>query len=255
MTWVIGATTLFGYGVVVSDICVSQGNVRRDVLRKACPVGRFIVAGFSGSVLIGFELLADLQSFLRMTEEEERDNQCWQPDYVAKEWAPRARDIFARAPAAARKQSASTLMVGIRPEEKSLGHGVPVVSVLRARDDFTPATEEGFGKVMGIGSGAGRDRQAAMDLLQKTVANTDMLGAEVNNPGGFGQYIASSMTHDLFHGAPPGVSRRLHITIVGIDKLLVRPTTRRTTRAKGNRKNCGCPRWQSPTRRCADCST
>lgn len=220
MTWVVGATTMFGYGVVVSDICVSLGNAQHDVLRKAYPVGRFIVAGFAGSVRIGFGLLADLQAFLNMTEEEEREHECWQPAYVAENWAPRAREIFACAPEVARRQNAAILMVGVDPRENAHGGGVPVVSVLRA-PNFNPTTEEGFGKVMGIGSGA--SQQEAMDLLRKTVANVDMFQAEVNNPGGFGQYIASGMTRDLFHGAPPGVSRHLHITLVGINSLMVRP--------------------------------
>lgn len=223
MTWVVGATTMFGYGVVVSDICVTVTRglkkERIDVLRKSYPVGRFIVAGFSGSVRIGFSLLADLQASLKMTEKEERENECWQPAFVAENWAPRAREIFARAPEAAKRQSASILMVGIHPRENAMAGGVPVVSILRA-PDFTPVTEEGFGKVMGIGSGA---KQEAMEILRKTVANVDMLQAEVNNPGGFGRYIASGMTTDLFHAAPPGVSRHLHVTLVGINSLSFGP--------------------------------
>lgn len=217
MTWVVGATTMFGYGVIVSDICVSRGKLQYDVLRKAYPVGRFIVAGFSGSVRIGFDLLTDLKHFLKMTEEEELDNECWQPAWVAENWPQRASSIFASAPEAARQQNAAILMVGVDPHENRLGGGLPVVSALRS-PDFRPIIEQGSANVMGIGSGARRPE--VMELLRKNVTNIDMLQAEVGSPGAFGQFIASGMTHNLFHGAPPGVSRHLHVTIVGINRLV-----------------------------------
>jgi hypothetical protein len=219
MTWVVGGTTPFGYGVVVSDICVSRGAERHDILRKTYPVGRFIVAGFSGSVKIGFELLDDLRAFLKLTEEEVKNRECWQPAYVAENWAANARAVFARQPEAARKQGAAILMAGIDPRDNALGGGVPVVSTLRA-PDFQPVQEEGFGKVMGIGSGAS---QQAMELLRETVQNEAMWQAEVNNPGGFGHYVAFSMTRGLFFNAPPGVSRHLHVAIIGLNRLSVVP--------------------------------
>ena len=62
MTWVIGSSTMFGYGIVMSDIrvtCTKTGNTM-DVLQKAFPVGRFIVAGLAGDVGIGFTLLRSM---------------------------------------------------------------------------------------------------------------------------------------------------------------------------------------------------
>lgn len=42
MTWVIGAASLFGYGVMLSDVRVSFPNGQRaDMLKKAYPVGPF----------------------------------------------------------------------------------------------------------------------------------------------------------------------------------------------------------------------
>jgi hypothetical protein len=221
MTWVVGATTPFGYGVVASDICVTlrtaQGTTtQHDILRKTYPVGRFIVAGFAGSVRIGFQLLDDLRAFLQLTEDEVKDKNCWQPAYVAENWAPNARAIFARQSEADKKGGAEILMVGIDPHDNGLGRGVPVVSVLRTADDFQPSTEEGWGKVMGIGIGTIMPQ--AMDRLQRTVQDVNLMQAEVNNPGGFGRTIAFDMTRGLFFNAPPGVSRHLHVTIIGLDR-------------------------------------
>ena len=66
MTWIVGASTLFGYGVVISDVQVSCGisGPRMDVLQKAYPVSNYIVAGFAGDVRPGLVLLESLRRFL-----------------------------------------------------------------------------------------------------------------------------------------------------------------------------------------------
>jgi hypothetical protein len=54
MTWVIGASSIFDYGAMMSDVRVTFSNGRTlDLLQKAYPVGPYIVAGFAGSVRIG----------------------------------------------------------------------------------------------------------------------------------------------------------------------------------------------------------
>jgi hypothetical protein len=70
MTWVIGASSLFGHGAVISDIQVTfRTGQTVDLLQKAYPLGRFIVGGFSGSVLIGFRLLQSLKDMLKLPSE------------------------------------------------------------------------------------------------------------------------------------------------------------------------------------------
>lgn len=70
MTWVIGVASLFGHGVVISDIRVTFNNgASVDMLQKAYPVGNFMVAGFAGSVLIGFNLLNSLAKVLALPPE------------------------------------------------------------------------------------------------------------------------------------------------------------------------------------------
>jgi len=223
MTWIIGATTLFGYGVVLSDVCVTLGDgSQRDCLRKTYLVGRFIVAGFAGSVQIGFHLLADLSEFLKMEEEEIQDKSCWQPTFVANKWAPRARKIFASYDPIDQKMGSHILMMGIDPRhpDHCIRGGVAVVSVLRS-PNFEPVIEEGGGRVMSIGSGSCQEE--AMNLLAKFVQNVDLMKMEVMNDGGFGHAIASSITRDLFFGAPSGVSRHMHVSVVGIDSFSIRP--------------------------------
>lgn len=220
MTWVIGATTPFGYGVMVSDICVtlSDGTVR-DVLRKAYPVGRFIVAGFAGSVRIGFEMISALREFLAMTKEEVDEGHCWDPEFVAVEFQAKARKIFDRHNDQEKDLGCEILLVGVCPKEKTLGGGNSVVAALRG-PTFSPDIAKRWGKVLSIGSGS--NQQKAMESLAATVSQIELLQTEVMNPGGFGNTVAFSVTRKLFWGAPAGISRHLHVSLVGINRLTSR---------------------------------
>lgn len=62
MTWVLGASSLFGYGVMLSDVQVSVGEKRFDILQKAYPLSNYILGGFAGSVQIGFMFLQSLSN-------------------------------------------------------------------------------------------------------------------------------------------------------------------------------------------------
>ena len=74
MTWVIGGSTIFGYGVLISDVCVSwELGYQFDCLQKIYPLSNSIMGGFAGSVKIGFQLLQDLRDFLGLTDEEEKE--------------------------------------------------------------------------------------------------------------------------------------------------------------------------------------
>src|SRR5437870_12835811 len=79
MTWIVGATSLYGYGALYSDVQVTfRGGMTRDLIQKAYPLSNFIAAGFSGSVRIGFHLLQSLSDCLRLPEEDLR-TQAWDP--------------------------------------------------------------------------------------------------------------------------------------------------------------------------------
>jgi ATP-dependent protease HslVU (ClpYQ) peptidase subunit len=56
---------MFDYGAMMSDVRVtfSDGS-ERDLVQKAYSVGPYILAGFAGSVKIGFQLIESLARFL-----------------------------------------------------------------------------------------------------------------------------------------------------------------------------------------------
>jgi len=65
MTWIVGTPTMFGYSFGISDVRVTlRDGVEVDCLRKIHNVGRFIAAGFAGSVKIGFAMVDELASLL-----------------------------------------------------------------------------------------------------------------------------------------------------------------------------------------------
>ena len=106
MTWIVGGVTVFGYGIALSDIRVSwhgTNALHKDCLQKVYPVGNFIVAGFAGSVKIGFCLIEDLKRFLFMPD----PTKAWSPKIVALKWWRRARHIFKEAPKEERKLGSS----------------------------------------------------------------------------------------------------------------------------------------------------
>lgn len=64
MTWIIGSSVFFSGAVLISDIRLSFINSAEkpeDCLQKIYPLGKQVIGGFSGSVLIGFEIMDQLR--------------------------------------------------------------------------------------------------------------------------------------------------------------------------------------------------
>ena len=58
MTWVLGSGVPFGYGALISDVRVTWPNGEHlDGLQKIYPIGPGLMAGFSGSVGVGFWMM------------------------------------------------------------------------------------------------------------------------------------------------------------------------------------------------------
>jgi hypothetical protein len=63
----------------------------QDLLRKAYRVGPYLLAGFAGSVNIGFQLIGDLQNFLLPPD---NSRSAWKPEWVAEHCTPRLREFL-----------------------------------------------------------------------------------------------------------------------------------------------------------------
>lgn len=127
MTWVIGAVSLLGYGVLVSDVQVSWRNSDRElpILQKAHFVGNTVVAGFAGSVRIGFRLIESLHAGMAKAAPHE----AWHPWWIAKHWPKEGRRIFDSSESDEKRLRSELLLVGISPTEQR--GDVPKVYLVR----------------------------------------------------------------------------------------------------------------------------
>src|SRR5262249_44939684 len=154
---------------------------------------------------IGFELLEDLRGYLNRSQRE-----AWSPATMCRNWPQRARQIFS-GHAQDAKPRAAMLVVGVVPRKRVLRGAVPVMCCFRS-PDFIPDVVGDTCEVMSIGTGT--ENTAAMESLRRVVVNVDLMTAE-RVIGTFGRTIALDMTRELFFGAPAGVSKHMHVTIVG----------------------------------------
>jgi hypothetical protein len=113
MTWVIGASSIFDYGAMMSDVRVTFRDGRQhDLVQKAYAVGPYIVAGFAGSVRIGFQMLESLAKFLIVPPNAPQPG-AWEPEWVAEHWKPLALEIFTGADVSEQALGCQILLVGI----------------------------------------------------------------------------------------------------------------------------------------------
>ena len=117
MTWVSGAGSIGGHGILVSDVRVTfTDKSEADLLRKSYPVGPYIMAGFAGSVQIGMKLIKNLTQELESRKSNE--DGAWVPESVAKHWSSTAAKVFAGSVAEERKLGSQIVLVGLTQERK-----------------------------------------------------------------------------------------------------------------------------------------
>jgi hypothetical protein len=186
MTWVIGASSVFGYGAILSDVRVTFTDGRQcDLVQKAFAVGPYVIAGFAGSVRIGFEMLHCLTRFLAVPPNAPQPG-AWEPEWVAEHWKPLAVSTFAAADAQERDAGCQVLLVGIshkvRPEVLANPRAVhrPSACIIRfCWPDFDPIIADKGLSVAHIGSGADVGHYTKMMQHYFELRNDNLLQAEM----------------------------------------------------------------------------
>ena len=217
MTWVIGASSIFGYGALMSDVRVTFRDGREvDLLQKAFAVGPFIVAGFAGSVRIGFQLLHSLSAGLVPPTDAEPG--MWEPEWVAEHWQPEAQKLFATADPQEQKLCSQILLVGIsyklRPEVANNPRALKQPRVCLIRFDsptFEPVIVDRPLSVMHIGSGAAVARYTGE--MQYHFQFNDTLKAEMGQIGMWPKMLARSMGKIVAESPVGGISPHVHILV------------------------------------------
>ncbi|MBR0855471.1 hypothetical protein [Bradyrhizobium liaoningense] len=214
MTWVIGAASLLGYGVMLSDVRVTfPDGSTADLLRKAFPVGPYLSAGFAGSVQIGYRLLNALGEHLYVPPSyPDADQVAWQPEWVAEQFAPIAKRIFATSSPVEQRLGSRLLMVGVSPNESMGLPEIPRVYLIRfASPDFTPRYMRRGLNIAHIGSGA-NDRRYIQAFKSHFRLSASSLRAENSRGDGWAQMLGGTV--DLIAGEHPRASVSPHVHVI-----------------------------------------
>lgn len=216
---------MFGYGFGLSDIRVTLENgTEVDCLQKIYPVARWVAAGFSGSVQIGFALIDSLSRWGNAIE----DPYAMVPHVLAREWPTNARKVFARFPESERRAKASVLLISTDPQEDNGNPNWPrsYVHIFRS-PDFEP--EEIQVHQMGsIGSGSVYEQcRAAIDEFSQSFERRMFhMQAGMGNQGGMGTSIGHDLTTLLMRTRPEGISSHLHYCWVYRGQIIIETNNR-----------------------------
>jgi hypothetical protein len=214
MTWVVGGSSLFGYGVMVSDVRVSwDDGTEADLLRKAYSVGPYLLAGFAGSVNIGFQLIGHLQNFLLPPD---NSASAWEPEWVAERWHPEAASIFAQARPEEQAGHSQLLIVGVSPDEHLGAPDFPRVYLIKLEaPDFLPTYLPKGLSVSHIGTGSD------VAIYEQTIAeffeiSSPTLQAATAGPAAWGQMLGNSVGRLVSDNPIEGISPHVHIQICSL---------------------------------------
>jgi hypothetical protein len=220
MTWVIGASSIFGTGALISDTRVRfTDGTTAELLQKAYPVSNYIAAGFAGSVRIGFELIDSLRS--AMVVPDGTGPYAWDPRPVAVHWRATAQQIFRDAPAEERSLGSQVLLVGPSPTEHMGAPQFPRMEIARATSpDFTPRFSKPALAVRHIGSG-GRvsDYKRAIKPLFRL--SSGIHKAHIAGIHEWARQLAFSITITVRDYPNHGISEHFHVVAVRLGDMAV----------------------------------
>lgn len=196
MTWVIGASSIFGYGILVSDIRVSWNDrTYKDCLQKIHPVSIGVVGGFSGSVKLGLLLLRSLQQYLSGPLS---PGSVWVLPAILNDCKRRLQWSLSRIPDGAELVSeygCDLMLIGISGKCGDAPWPRFDKCVLSA-PEFAPKPQP-FGKAASIGSGSRvQDLCSVIDNLFSRRYH-HLMQLEVNNPGGWAKAALLEITDEL----------------------------------------------------------
>jgi hypothetical protein len=192
------------------------------------------VAGFAGSVLIGFKLLESLREYLVLPPEAIGQNNAWKPQWVGDNWGAMAKGLFDASPVREKRLGSQILLVGVSPDEDIGAPEFRRVYIIRLSN---PGFQSGFMRkaftVCHIGSGGGVDRYKRA-IRQHFRLDASSLRAELGGPGGWAQMLGHTV--DLIAGEHPvdGVSPHVHIVVCRLGGFLEGNNDRRSYPSDGS---------------------
>ncbi len=190
MTWVVGTSTLFGYALVVSDIRASwKDKSYLDCLQKIHLVSPSMIAGFSGSIKIGFRLLGRLE----YESSKARQDEDWVLDILANTWWPRiARSIFNKSEPEEKHWGSSIILAAPHPANNMGDTSWPETQVYSfSSPDFEPkkADYETLASVGDVSS-------FRVEAIRNLVADPSFCEGTTAGPICHGQMLALALSEE-----------------------------------------------------------
>lgn len=208
MTWIVGGVTPVGQAFIVGDTRVTFGDGREaDLVRKVHWVGRDMVAGFAGSVRIGFYLLTDLAMKLRL---DGQPDVIWKPEAVTKRWSREAAEIFSGFDEREKAARCSILIAAVAPRNNG---PFPFTTLIRmSSPTFKPHIMPRFGS-MQIGSG--QQHEIYRGWAEQYFSTPQFMINFANWEGTIATVFALSLSDRIKKNPLPGVSPFMHVVACG----------------------------------------
>lgn len=208
MTWIVGGITPVGQAFVAGDTRVTFGDGREaDLVRKVHWVGRDMVAGFAGSVRIGFYLLTDLAMKLRLDGEADV---AWKPEAVTKGWSREAAEIFSSFDERERAARCSILIAAVAPRNNG---PFPFTTLIKmSSPTFKPRILPRFGS-MQIGSG--QHHEIYRSWAEEYFSTPQFMVNFASWQGSMASVFALSLSNKIKENPRPGVSPFMHVVACG----------------------------------------
>lgn len=212
MTWVIGVPTMFGYSIALADIQATLTYPEKtkqyfDCVQKLFPIGKFIAAGFSGSIELGYLFIEDLKRWADIPQ-----GTAWIPECFSMDYQRRARFIYSKIPKNKQKPL-ELLFVAVYPQKDSGIKGESQTYAFKmVAPKFAPVAINA-GQVISIGSGNNvKEYKRSIELFND--GYNPLMQMEINNPGGYGQALMINFSINVGNDPTPGISSHFHIAEV-----------------------------------------
>jgi hypothetical protein len=208
MTWIVGTLTPFGFGIVASDIRVTLADKTEiDCLQKVHLVGNGLLAGFAGSVKIGFSLLQALVDESAKLPQ----NAAWNLDVISNTWWPRvAKRVYLSAERIERNARSQIILVGAHPN-KNQGPFPHVEMFTFSSPDFQPIKSATIASI-----GCGARAPDCMKIVEKAFGapNSEFLTLYKLGPLGLATGVGVTLQDAIRQNPMAGISGLFQVGIV-----------------------------------------
>jgi len=214
MTWIIGTPYVFGYGVLIGDVQVTDEDSGEtyDAVMKIFPVCRGLIAGFAGNVELGFALIQSLKDDYKFPDDTEKP--LWYPEHLAENIPETLQKMYEKISKKTGKKFVHIIIAGVDPRLES-DMKVPYCYIFKSDENFSPYRIP-RGKIESIGSGSTVTTYVdQLEELQKGKTMAEFSQFEVHNTGGYARMLAHSIGDTLEKNPTQGISPHLFTVIVG----------------------------------------